>query len=350
MSKNDYGPTERLMHRFALGSNMVAEMSFSFDQMFQRPDPDSVIDGSHVFISGLARAGTTALLRLYHATGKFCSLTYRNMPFPLAPCLWGRASSSFSKDGELSERAHGDGMLVGFDSPEALEEVFWRVFCGDQYIHSDRLVPMQAGQETVESFRRYIAALLETNNMQRYLSKNNNNVLRLSSIKKAFPSARILISYRDPLQQSLSLFKQHRRFCEMHRENRFSRDYMRWLVHHEFGSDHRYFDFGNRQSAHSTEEPVYWLEQWIKVYRHIMEEDKKRNMNLLYVDYEELCDNPKKVWSALAAHTAATTDLPAGFKLSKAARHSEFEVDNQIAEEYRRVHAELKKRFHRQQS
>jgi len=109
-------------------------MSFILDQMLHKSDPERVREQKHIFIAGLARAGTTALMRLFYETGEFCSLTYRDMPFPLAPLLWKKLMRFSAREQGLRERPHGDGIFVGFDSPEALEEVFWRVFCGEQYI------------------------------------------------------------------------------------------------------------------------------------------------------------------------------------------------------------------------
>ena len=50
------------------------------------------------------------------------------MPFILAPLLWERVSKGFRKPTGLKERAHGDGLVVGYDSPEAFEEVLWRTY------------------------------------------------------------------------------------------------------------------------------------------------------------------------------------------------------------------------------
>ena len=73
----------------------------------------------------------------------------------------------------MQERANGDGIKVDYDSPEALEEVFWRVFCGSDYIKPGCLVPMSADSETVEKFRSFIALILKDQCDKLYLSKNN---------------------------------------------------------------------------------------------------------------------------------------------------------------------------------
>lgn len=49
----------------------------------------------------------------------------------------------------------------------------------------------------------------------RYLSKNNNNILRLEALATSFPDALLIHPFRDPLQQALSLLSQHRRAARL---------------------------------------------------------------------------------------------------------------------------------------
>ena len=53
-------------------------------QKFLLPSPKNNSD-DHVFVSGLARSGTTALLNALYQSGTFASLSYDDMPFILAP-------------------------------------------------------------------------------------------------------------------------------------------------------------------------------------------------------------------------------------------------------------------------
>ncbi|MEI9964518.1 MAG: hypothetical protein WDM92_07265 [Caulobacteraceae bacterium] len=87
-----------------------------------------------MFVAGLPRAGTTLVLELIEAAGGFASYHYRDMPFLLAPMLWAGLTGAAARDGGLRERAHGDGMDVGLDSPEAFEEVVWRTFHPKRYL------------------------------------------------------------------------------------------------------------------------------------------------------------------------------------------------------------------------
>lgn len=288
----------RMLHGLALGNRSIAEVSFSVEQSIGKFNPALVFHLRHVFISGLARAGTTILMRRFYSTGLFRSLTYRDMPFVLMPNLWHKLSGVSRKNIGPTERAHGDGIFIDFDSPEALDEVFWRVFCGDSYIFDDHLGPMVASQEDIERFRRYVAAVLRARETceLRYLSKNNNNVLRLQVICDAFPNALIIVPFRDPVQHAFSLLRQHRRFVTDQAGDAFVRRYMTWLCHHEFGSDHRPFRFEADIIPHKQDSIDYWLFIWHDVYRYL---ERTMPEGAIFLAYETLCRQTAAVWTRL---------------------------------------------------
>jgi hypothetical protein len=236
-------------------------------------------DSSHVFICGLARAGTTMLMRAFYETGQFRSLTYRDMPFVLMPSVWRTLTQTFQKRGSLQQRAHGDGIKVDFDSPEAFEEVFWRTYAGQDYIHDNYLVPHVASEDLIAKFCDYVGRIIQGTQgieQDRYLSKNNNNILRLSSIHAAFPRASIIIPFRDPIEQSISLLEQHQRFCDIHQNDKFSYKYMEWLGHYEFGLTQRPFYFNEDTNLGQVGTPSkginYWLNLWNSTYKYLLEE------------------------------------------------------------------------------
>lgn len=305
-TSSDYGPGSQILHRVALGTPFVGEALFDIEKSLYGSKSAAVTEENHVFVSGLARAGTTILMRRLYQSGQFGSLTYRDMPFVMAPNLWNKISRASTRDKEMAERAHGDGIMVDYDSPEALEEVFWRSQCGSDYIRNDSLLPMTAPQDVVDDFRTYVSLILSKTNKRRYLSKNNNNIVRLDSVVDAFPQATILIPFRQPEQQAYSLLRQHRMFCQRHEEDRFARRYMGWLAHHEFGSDHRPFTFAD-QAAPSQDATVldYWLAVWIHVYTYLL--DHLPDQAIL-VCYETLCAENSGVWDQLRERLA----LPAG--------------------------------------
>lgn len=306
MPDSDYGTASKLLHRLALAAPFVAQASHDLENLLNR-QASSDTQGKHVFVSGLARAGTTVLMRSLYRSGQFRSLTYRDMPFVLMPKTWSDISSLFRRHEVEKERAHGDRVMVNFDSPEAFEEVFWRSFCGPDYIFEDSLRPHRPAVETIEEFRRFVANVLASDvhpDQNRYLSKNNNNLLRLPAIAEAFPEAVILVPFRSPLEHAFSLKKQHDLFLVVHGQDPFARDYMDWLGHHEFGGNHRPFCFGGREPCgadklQTPEDLNYWLSRWSEAYAHVLESKPEK---ALLVSYEKLCDRQVPELERIFAH------------------------------------------------
>ena len=297
----DYSFGDRMLHRLALGNAFIPQISLEIDQLFCRTKR-AVVEEPPVFISGLARAGTTILMRTFYSTGQFRSLTYRDMPFVLMPCIWKALSSSFRLLDEASERAHGDGIMVDFDSPEAFEEVFWKAVTTDEYLFLDHLSPYSVSAEVLQQFRRFVKRIVSSADhpeQGRYLSKNNNNILRLGAIREAFPDALIIVPFRDPVQQAISLWQQHAWFSDLHAKDSFSRQYMQWLGHHEFGGTHRPFQFDDRLALpalnHDTLDPEninYWLMAWTNAYGYLLERAPE---GTVFVSFDELCRTPQEV-------------------------------------------------------
>ena len=126
---NNYSWLEQKLHKFALSSQFMREVTFDFESTFITSASKR---GEHIFITGLARAGTTILLNALYQSNVFASLSYADMPFVLAPNLWSKISFK-NQDLKLKERAHGDGIKVSTESPEAFEEVFWKTFSKEEF-------------------------------------------------------------------------------------------------------------------------------------------------------------------------------------------------------------------------
>ena len=84
---------------------------------------------------------------------------------------------------------------------------------------------------------------------------------------------------------------------------------MTWLVHHEFGLDHRPFEFardplgqGTKLDPFSTE---YWNQIWIGTYRWL---EETAPPNATFVCYEDLCRNPA-VWTGIAELCDAPSEI-----------------------------------------
>ncbi len=300
----DYSASSKLLHHMALGSNAIREISFDIDCMVTKASADVGTDAP-VYVSGLARAGTTILMESLYKTGLFASLTYRDMPFVLAPGLWSKISGRHRTQSELKERAHGDRLLVNYDSPEAFEEVFWKTFSPKKYIHDSHLeIWNRDDNELVEKYRRYVANIIHTKGdgsalKKRYLAKNNNNLLRINTIVSAFPDAKIIVPFRHPVDHAGSLMAQHTRFLEVHKSDPFARAYMNWLGHFEFGSEFKPFNMGAACLPESTDvllDQAYWLEYWRQIYQYII---KKHTGQVIFFDYNYFCQFPAKVFERI---------------------------------------------------
>ena len=127
-----YSALERAIHHVAFSAPFLQKALAELENDLFSSRLDKAAAGREVFVTGLPRAGTTLLLELLYATGEFGSFTYRHMPFILAPLLFGRAERGKASDG--IERAHGDGMRISVDSPEAFEEVIWLAYLRERIV------------------------------------------------------------------------------------------------------------------------------------------------------------------------------------------------------------------------
>lgn len=291
MSKSDYGVLDRALHRIALGNRLVRQSSYDIESILARDGKVPKVT-QPVFIAGLARSGSTILLNALYQTGCFRSLTYRDMPFVLMPGVWKKLSLRSRVSRIAKERAHKDRLLVEYDSPEALEEVFWSTFSGDAYIFKDKVVPYKPARSVSVRFREYVAHIMASRDderQNRYLAKNNNNLLRLGAIKFAFPDAKIIVPFREPMQQALSLLRQHELFIKMHRKDHFSMQYMNWLGHYEFGLGHKSYAYCSIANPFYKCDVSYWLQSWKDAYNFALDNAPP---DTIFVSYESLCADP----------------------------------------------------------
>ena len=334
-----YNPMDRMLHRLALKYKLAAKMLFDLGVWLAKADRAETAAGKHVFVSGLARSGTTVLMRRFYNSGAFRSLTYRDMPFVIAPNLWAKVPGGFQKKIEASERAHGDGIVVDADSPESFDEAFWRLFDGPSFIKIDRLIPHHPTDALLTMYQDYVGIVLSGAKGQRYLSKNNNNILRLPELARAFPNSVILVPFRDPIPHAASLRNQHVRFVKRQASDPFEAEYMGYLAHHEFGQDQRPFRLGSLASAKRDPSHLdYWLEMWIDVYDHLRQ---TLPPNAELVCYETLCEDPA-VWARLASLAGLAGDDAVGETFVLSQRHQTEDVDANLAQRAADLYRDLR--------
>jgi hypothetical protein len=274
-----------------------------------------------IYIAGLARSGTTILLELLSRHPHLASHRYRDFPPVLMPWFWNwfvdRAGTG---DEGASERAHGDGIDVTPESPEAFEEVIWMAFFPQ--LHNPEVSSVLTADTVHEEFeqfyRDHIRKLLLLRRGQRYLCKANYNLTRLAYLLKLFPDARFLLPIRDPVWHIASLMRQHERFCGEHRRDDRLRRHMSRAGHFEFGLDRRAINSGNPGVTREVRElwskgkevegwALYWSDLHGRVVEQLNRDDALRRATML-VDYETLCRQPGSAMSDVLAHCDLRAD------------------------------------------
>ncbi|WP_157220365.1 sulfotransferase [Flavisphingomonas formosensis] len=332
---------ERLLQRVALGSRAVLETSFSIERRLHPPLPNERIGGAPIFIVGLARAGTTIVTRLLHDTGLFASPTYRDLPFPLAPNGWARIGQRMKREVARVERGHGDGLEHDLDSPEALEELFWLCHEGERYRGRDGLRPVNPEARSIAAFRDYVRLVRRRYGRDRYLSKNNSNILRLPALVEAFDDAILIHPFRDPIEQSASLLGQHIRACALAREDPFRRHFMHWLGHHEFGADHRPFLLTSEEHGDDPSRIDYWLRRWIEAYAFLIGQPEAIRSRQIFVDYDGLCAAPEAGSRRLATGIGIAVGLEWASLRKQPVRHAGCNASKMLVAQAYAVHDEL---------
>lgn len=304
-SEVPYSGLDRALHNWAFTSpGLQKRLSKTEDKLWKSTIANTRAERP-VLITSLPRAGTTILLELLAKQPEFASATYRNMPFTLSPLLWARLSGLFFKANEKAERAHGDGIAVNFESPEAFEEMIWIAFWRDHYKGGQiGLWDQNDRNPEFEAFlRQHMRKIVAGKNRDgadafRYVSKNNANIARLPLLNAALPDAQLVIPVRDPASHVASLMRQHERFLDLHARDRFARQYMEGIGHFEFGAALRPIAFpGAPQDASDADSSDYWLRYWIAAYRHVL---KHAPSDAIFVDHRALSNQPGEQLPLLA--------------------------------------------------
>ena len=297
-SSNNYSFFDRILHRFAFCHPIVQKILSELENDLFRKELRTIHSSNEVFITGLPRAGTTLMLELLNATGDFRTYTYRHMPFVVSPLLWNKLSRSFRKAGQKAERAHGDGMEISFDSPEAFEEVVWLTHMADEIVGEqclETLSPDDITEESADALRTSCRKLLLLAKQAggdpqrlRYLSKNNANISRINVLREVFPTSSVLILFRHPLAHVSSLVKQHERFLGVHASDAFSKQYMKWIGHYEFGENFKPINFCGWLDDADVSLPVdenFWMRYWSTAYSYALE---NRTPSVQFVDFDRM--------------------------------------------------------------
>lgn len=285
-------------------------------RLFQEEIQDISID-CPVYVSGLARSGSTVLLEFLASCKGVATHCYRDYPFIYTPLWWNWMLDHMpGTKAEYRERSHGDGIAITPESPEAMEEMLWMAFFKNAHDPSttNLLGPSVSVPEFEQFYREHIKKLLWLRNGERYIAKGNYNIARLPYLHKLFSEACFVIPVRDPVTHLASLIRQHRRFCEGEREHPRALSYMQRVGHFEFGLDLRPLNVGDTEAVRdiqtlwqSGEEVRGWARYWHLVHSYLadmLEQNNEVEQQTLVLRLEDMCNDPAVQLLRLLEHTA----------------------------------------------
>ena len=295
---------------------------------------DEIAIDRPIYVTGLARSGSTILLEMLARHPDAATHRYRDLPLVLTPIFWNKAFGQiYGKNAAPVERAHKDRIMVTPDSPEALEEIVWMAFF--ENCHDPKMINVldhATRDPTFEAFYRdHLRKILHIRGGRRYLSKGNYNIARIAYLQKLFPDARFIVPIRDPVWHVASLMKQHRLFCENEERDPRILSYMQRIGHFEFGLDRRVINTGDNERTRSIEdlwqsgqEVRGWARLWASLYGFVFAQqaqDAGLRKQILTVRYEDLCSAPGDTLARVFAH--AELDLSPALQASLAGQLSE---------------------------
>jgi hypothetical protein len=268
-----------------------------------------------VYISGLARSGSTILLEILEKHPELSTHRYRDYPMLFTPYMWNRylGFTPQTKD-QAVERTHGDGIFITPESPEAFEEVLWMAFFPD--LHDPMKSAVLDGETDSPAFedfyRDHIRKLLLIRGGKRYLSKGNYNITRLAYLLNLFEDARMILPVREPVWHIASLMRQHRHFCRGQVAHPRAVTHLQRVGHFEFGMDRRPINTGSNAQVEQIislwehgAEVEGWARYWAAIHNYLadcLEADHRLREAVMVVGHEALCEAPTEMMQAILNH------------------------------------------------
>ena len=286
------------------------------ETMLSQEEIDKLTIDKPIYVVGLARAGTTIVLEILSNHPFLAVHKYRHFPMPYFPHRFSRIIDQTKFFTKPRERVHKDGIIITRESPEAVEERFWQDFFSNNHLENiSNVINGSVSNPDFEQFYRdHIRKLLINQKRPRYLAKNNYNITRLEYLYHLFPSVKILLIIRNPVNHIASLIKQTNLFIEMERQNPLLMDWHKLTGHSEFGHYQTCINTGDgeiirkiRRLWKNKDTLVQgWAYYWSSIYDYVMDllETKKELMNaVLIVRHEDLCDNSAETLDKIIEHT-----------------------------------------------
>ncbi len=263
-----------------------------------------------LFISGLARSGTTILLNLLAQSKGVATHRYRDFPFVWMPLTWNWFQDRMASTQLAVERPHRDRIRITKESPDAFEEPIWQHYF--PWVHDpERNHVLDDGTDSPDFedfFADHIRKILLIRGAERYVSKGNYNISRFAYLARLLPDARFIVPVRAPLAQVHSLVKQHRLFTDYAAGDPRVPNYLRAAGHYEFGPQRQPINLsrssGDRvlEAWRSGDDYRGYAVLWAEVYAHVQRltaaGSKLAQRNFL-VRYEDFCADPRSILSRI---------------------------------------------------
>ena len=278
---------------------------------------ESVKPQPPVWISGMARSGSTILLEMLNALPAFTSHRYSDYPWLWTPYWWNHLHARLPiRPMPSRERAHRDRIEITRDSPEAFEEVFWMRYFPNRHDPAvDQVLDVGTRHAEFERFfDDHQRKLLAIRGARRYLAKANYQLARLGYLHGLYPLARFVIPVREPLAQVASLVKQDALFCRLDREDTAVSAHLARIGHYEFGPHKRAFHLGDAAETGAIADCFArgalaegYARQWVVHYSHALaceRADPSLVDACLWISHDRLCADPQAELQRLAAHLA----------------------------------------------
>lgn len=256
-----------------------------------------------VFVTGLARSGTTLLLELLASVEGVATHRYRDFPLLFTPYFWNRYLDRLAIQQEPVERPHQDGIRITRESPEGMEEPLWHAFF--PHVHSvtssHRLVESESHPAFERFYLDHLRKLLLIRQGNRYFAKGNYHIPRIEYLARVLPDSRFIIPVRHPLTHIPSLMRQHELFSEYASADPRVPRYLEAAGHFEFGPQRVPIRLDPTQGdrileAWSRDDSCLGYSiQWAEIYRFaesLRSTNKELAPRILIVRHEDLCREP----------------------------------------------------------
>jgi len=292
-----------------------------FESMYLSIDLENVVIDRPIYITGLARAGTTITLEMLSQHSDLASHQYKHLLMPYLPhwiSMFIRRLKIYTKP---FERIHMDGIFITHESPEAVEEIFWQKYFNNLHDENvSNILNKSTSNPKFENFyQNHIRKLLIDQNRPRYVAKNNYHVSRFEYLLKIFPKAKFLLIIRNPVNQIASLIKQTKLFMNIECKAPLLQDWFRLIGHYEFGHHQVCINLDNTELIHKIRKlwrnkktcVKGWAYYWRSIYDYVADNLKINKIfreATLVVDYDDLCESPAKIIDHILEHTELSTE------------------------------------------